>query len=268
MIKKILIIIVISIVLYQIYLNCIDDDEKIYKINNIENNNIENIIYTENENNIIENYTNSPDIIDTSIVDEYNNTSDIKLEIKPKNDNSEYPFLEPFGKAHFYENDELGKYYIWRFDNYNPWSQIILRPGNDFPFTFFIKMKIFSIKVFEDWKNIIPNIDFNSLSKELIIPSKDEEGALSVTNLLLNNMNGKLTLENIINKNLIPISVAKAKKFILVKDKLREQIIEIQNNTNETSQLNNIMEYSEDLAENNNISNDPVAFGGKEFTFL
>ena len=47
-------------------------------------------------------------------------------------------------------------------------------------------VKIPTFDMFNDWKKLIPNLSFNPESNEIIIPSNDEEGALSVANLMLN----------------------------------------------------------------------------------
>ena len=95
-----------------------------------------------------------------------------------------------------------------------------------YPYNFYIKLRIPSLKDYEDWKQVIPNIDFNPMTKDVIIPSKDEASALAVANLMVINFSGMMTLENILEKDLIQISIAKAKSHEMVKSKLREQIME------------------------------------------
>jgi hypothetical protein len=115
---------------------------------------------------------------------------------------------------------------VWDFEEPNPWSKIVYNSNDEYPYYFHIRLVIPSLKDYQDWKEIIPNIDFNPRSKELIIPSKDEASALAVANLIAINFSGQMTLENILDKNLIQISISKAKSHEVVQSKLREQIIE------------------------------------------
>jgi hypothetical protein len=114
----------------------------------------------------------------------------------------------------------------WDFDNPNPWSKVVYNPQDEFPYKFHIKLRIPSLKDYQDWQQIIPNIDFSPISKEVIIPSKDEASALAVANLMSINFGGQMSLENILNKNLIQISIAKATAHEVVRNKLKEQIME------------------------------------------
>ena len=143
---------------------------------------------------------------------------------------------------------ELGKFIIWTFVIEKPWTQIIYNYDQEFPFRFFIKVKIPSLNDYQTWKQIIPNLDFDSKTGELIIPSKDEAGALAIANLIISNFQGQLSIENILEKNLIPISITKAQQYEMVRNKLREQIIEsIQNKLTESK-----TDYEQDLANNKN----------------
>ncbi len=115
---------------------------------------------------------------------------------------------------------------IMVFDKPNPWSKIVIMPLEEFPYFFHIKAKVPSLNDFESWKQIIPNINFDPRAGELIIPSKDEPSALALANLILINFSGQMNLQTILEKNLIQISVAKAKSYEMVQNKLREQIME------------------------------------------
>ncbi len=132
-------------------------------------------------------------------------------------------------------------------DKPNPWTKIIVNERHEYPYLFHLKVKIPSLNDFENWKQIIPNIEFDPRSGELIIPSKDEASALAVANLIVTNFSGQLSLQDIISKNLIQISISKAKTYELVQGKLRDQIMEnlygSQNSTLETN-------YVKDLARN------------------
>ena len=125
---------------------------------------------------------------------------------------------EPF--ANTQENEVIN------FNKPHPWSKITIVRGDEYPFKFHIKLKIPSLNDFEQWKQIIPNLSFDPRPGELIIPSKDEASALALANLISINFLGQMSLANILEKNLIQISVGKAKGYEVVQNKLREQIME------------------------------------------
>jgi hypothetical protein len=164
-------------------------------------------------------------------------------QVQPQNYQESYPQASPMSK----QNESK----IMDFDKPNPWTKIIINPLEEFPYLFHIKAKVPSLNDFENWKQIIPNINFNPKTGELIIPSKDEPSALALSNLILINFSGQLSLQNILEKNLIQISVAKAKSHEMVQNKLREQIME----NIYGKQFNSVDTYYEqDLAKKNTIN--------------
>lgn len=159
---------------------------------------------------------------------------------------------------------------ITELDASKPWSKIIHKPNDPYPYYYFIKLKIPSLNDYEAWKNIIPNLNFDPRSGELIIPSKDEASALALANLISINFTGQLSLENILEKNLIQISIAKAKAHEVVQHKLREQIIE----NLQGSKFNNPdMNFEKDLVNLNKQdikNNEPSieAYTGGDYAYL
>jgi hypothetical protein len=144
------------------------------------------------------------------------------------------------------------EYKVQEFDKPYPWTKVIYNEDDEFPYYFHIRITIPSLNDFEKWKQIIPNLDFNPNSGELIIPSKEEASALAVANLICINFSGQMTIENILNKDLIRISIHKSLTHEVVRNKLREQIMEVLYG----KPSNNIKtNYEEDLAKNNNINN-------------
>jgi len=105
-----------------------------------------------------------------------------------------------------------------------PWSRVLYNENNEYPYYFYIKLKIPSLNDYEKWKEIIPNIDFNPNTREIVIPSKDEASALAVANLMCMNFSGSITMKEILSKDLIRVSITKAQGHDIVKEKLREQI--------------------------------------------
>jgi len=167
--------------------------------------------------------------------------------------------LNLFGEPH---EVVPNKFIIWTFTQPVPWSQIIYVYDQEYPFRFFLKIHIPSLNDYQSWKQIVPNLDFDSKTGELIIPSKNEESALAIANLIVSNFQGQLTIDNILQKNLIQISVMKAQQYDVVKNKLREQIIEAlhgqANQLNRTSKPQS-NDFEEDLAKNKkNIANQEV----------
>jgi hypothetical protein len=177
--------------------------------------------------------------------------------------------VDLFGKP---SQVEPGKYIVWSFVQERPWTQIVYNYHQEFPFRFFIKIKIPSLNDYQTWKQIIPNLDFDSKTGEIIIPSKDEAGALAIANLIVSNFMGQLSIESIIEKNLIPISVTKAQQYEMVRNKLREQIIE----SLQGKQIASKSDFEQDLAKSESKpvskesfeNNEPGAYEGGEFSYL
>lgn len=141
---------------------------------------------------------------------------------------------------------------VMEFDKPNPWTKIVIVPLEEFPYFFHIKAKVPSLNDFENWKQVIPNINFDPRAGELIIPSKDEPSALALANLILINFSGQMSLQNILEKNLIQISVAKAKSYEMVQNKLREQIME----NLYGKQFNSVQtNFQQDLAKGKRVEN-------------
>lgn len=135
----------------------------------------------------------------------------------------------------------------WQFDRPNPWSQIVHNPSDEYPYYFHIKLKVPSLNDFQAWKSVVPNIGFDPMAGEIIIPSKDEASALALANLIAINFSGMMTLDNILDKKLIQISVAKAKTHEMVQTKFREQI----NSIIYGKSQNNSSNFEKDLANPN-----------------
>jgi hypothetical protein len=172
-----------------------------------------------------------------------------------------------FGKPTEYEE---GKYILWEFREPKPWTKIMYKNNENYPFIFFIKIKIPSLNDYQTWKQIIPNLDFDSKTGELIVPSKDEGSALAIVNLIISNFQGQLSIENILEKNLIQISIAKAQQYDMVRNKLREQIVE----TLQGKESGNKSDFEQDLANNEANTNEsfgnnePDAYEGGDFSYL
>jgi hypothetical protein len=174
--------------------------------------------------------------------------------------------LTMFGKPSYIEEN---KYIAWTFNNPKPWSRIIYSYEDEYEFKFFLKVKIPSLNDYENWLSIVPNLDFITKTSELIIPSKDEASALAIANLIVSNFNGSISIKEIMDKKLIPMSVEKAIKYQLVRNKLKEQIMEALNNEPaKESCSTGTCNLSKEIVinEHNNITDDNVADYSLDFT--
>jgi len=147
------------------------------------------------------------------------------LDIQPKH--TLLNNLSPF-QSFDLENRTLGEVenypQIITYDTPNPWSKIIIYDNKEYNYHFYIKIHIPSLNAYENWKQIIPNLNFNATTRELIIPSKDEQSALALINLIYMNFMGQISLTNILEKNLIKISINKCKAYKVIENKIRDQI--------------------------------------------
>jgi hypothetical protein len=127
-------------------------------------------------------------------------------------------------KSHEQKSDN---YQVIDYDKPNPWTKIIFDSTQEYNFNFFIKIKIPSLNDYEKWKEIIPNLDFIPKTGELVIPAKDEPSALALANLIISNLMGYLSINDILEKNLIQISISKCKSHEIVQNKIRLQIVDM-----------------------------------------
>jgi hypothetical protein len=252
MIQKSLVFIILLIVFYDIYIN---NQKLITKVTN-------------KTNDII---INKPNIVTPNSITTTQH-QDIDEDItQGENELRENIDPELYGKPADYVKD---KYILWDFRDPNPWSKIVYKYNDPYPFYFFIKVKISSLNDYNNWKNIITNLDFDPKTGELILPTQDEESALAIINLILVQFKGDLSMEDIISKNLIDISINKIKKYDVVKNKIKEQII-----INTNSNIINKIAAKQDIT-NTSISPNPkisipvmqssdfLPYDGSEFSFI
>jgi len=269
MVKKLLVFIILFIIFYDIYIIFISEKNS----KNNEN------IYTEqietsnkySENSYINKNKSNNKKNDISLEESY--TDELYQE-----EFIDKPYISPnmFGKPTEFEKDN---YIVWEFDEPSPWTKIVYKYNENYPLYFYIKIKIPSLNDYQDWKKIIPNINFNPRTGEIIIPTDDEETALSIINLIISNFKGDISIKDIINKNLIDISIDKAKKHDTVKQKLIEQInnnIKIKNNFLNDRELEKEKD-TEDIIESIPIINKPsenhksdqyIPYEGTEYSFI
>lgn len=93
---------------------------------------------------------------------------------------------------------------------------------------------------FKQWQDIMPELEYDLNTKEIMIISKDEKRAIAILNLIISNMQNNINLDDIIDRDLINKSILKARKFNLVETKLIELIKE--NNKKELNIFDNNIE--------------------------
>jgi len=261
--KNYLLFIVLFIILYDIYLNYNKEtkpkSKKTVKISHSDDTPtsfLSSNFSTKRDDQLVETTTfieNNKIIYDDEIIPTQNNSIDLNM----------------FGKPTHIEED---KYIEWEFYENNPWSKIIYYYNKEYPFYFYIKIKIPSLNDYENWKNIIVNIDFDPKTGEIIIPTKDEESALSIANLITLNFEGELSLNEIVKKDLIGTSITKARKSENVKNNIKEQIIDniIIKNIKEVSDTSSLKSSSKKLSKNLDIksNHEYIPWEGAEFSFI
>jgi len=268
MTKKIFTFIIIFIIFYEIYLLYLKPKNSLInnkiQLNKVEKNDKENTINVNKLFSFINGDETNNDENDNDENITINNNDSNNINYSKNDDSNE--FIENidsnmFGKPTQYEINNI---IVWDNLEQKPWSKIIYKYNSNYPFHFYIKIRIPSLNDYNNWKQIISNLEFDPKSGEMIIPTEDEETALSIANLIISNFKGDLTLEEIINKNLIDISIRKAKKYEVVKNKLIEQIM-INLNDKPKESFTNTETFTTDLA----IKNDDfVAYEGIEYSFF
>ena len=110
-----------------------------------------------------------------------------------------------------------------------PWDKIKETKENNY---YYINIIHFDEVKFIEWKNIIPDLEYGIHNKLLKIPSKDEERAMSIVNLIISNMKGDIELNEIIKNDLINKSIIKSRKFNVVFTKIKNLVLENNVNSN------------------------------------
>lgn len=148
----------------------------------------------------------------------------------------------------------------WEFSKPNPWSKIYYNTAND-TVSFGIKHKVIP-QIIDEWERILPNIGCND--NLILITTKDEETALGIINLVLSTLNNEMTIKDVLDNNLINISVGKIKSHPLVKNKILEQIL-----SKITVKEEFKSEVTADLADKSSKSTFGFeAYGGNEYQFI
>ena len=240
MFKNTYITLIVLIIIYQIFLDCTKDFE----------------IDSENEKDDQNEKPENISVTNKSLSESSNKTEstiDVSSEHSekeiPKKQNNEEHFSDfGYGRAHQIKNINGKKMYIWLFKENIPWSKIIYNQNSEYMYEYTFKVQIPSLKVYKEWKSLIPNIYVEPNTSEITIPCNDEEGALTVCNLIINNFQNKISIDQIMKDDLINQTINKLKKYKSLKIKLKNQIIQLLNGYNKT---NSRKDYSQDLSLDN-----------------
>jgi len=187
---------------------------------------------------------------------------------KNKNSNKLLNYNKNNNLINYDENDNL--LYKYKNDKYfksdknydiSPWSNIY-KLNND-QSIYCIKIDIPSLNDYENWKQLVDNIDFDPRTKEMKIIAESEATALAIVNLMIANFNGDISLHDILNKNLIEISIHKANNYNVVKIKLKEQL-----NNRLQKKIKIPSEFKKDLAYDNKNYENIDAYEGNDYSYL
>jgi len=164
------------------------------------------------------------------------------------------------------ENDKIyNQPRILTFDKPEPWNKIIFDENNKYPYTFFITLDIPNFNDYHNWKQIIPTLNFIPHTKELTISTINENVALAIINLIILTFSKKLTLDDIISKDLINISISKSQEHNDINNSFKNQIIQYLYESFENITDNNI----DNNIDNNDINNNFIsAYDNSDYSYL
>jgi len=209
-------------------------------------------------------------------IDKKNNLKSIKHRNLHQKHQHEYKQDHEHQHSHEHNSPKhshhINKYKNIEFNNPNPWNRIIYDPDSKLLYTFFIKIEIPSFNNYHDWKNIINNIEYIPKNTELSISVPDEETAIAIINLIIMTFTNKISIEDIISKDLINISIVKTKENPDIKEKFREQIKEyIYSQNNNDLEINNLKtnnNLQQPKKQKSNLTENIDAYDGNDYSYL
>jgi hypothetical protein len=154
---------------------------------------------------------------------------------------------------------------IINFDNPKPWNKIIFDETNQYPYTFFISLDIPSFNIYHDWKQIITTLNFIPQTKELTISTINEDIAIAIINLVILTFSNKVSLDDIIDKDLINISITKVSNNPQIKLNFKNQIIEYLYTPTVDTHNPTKEPIQESIQEPNNVIS---AYDGSDYSYL
>lgn len=145
-----------------------------------------------------------------------------------------------------FTNSELEKVKEIIIVNKEPWVKI-KKKGNIN--NYYINIINFDEVKFLEWKDLIPDLEYDITDKVLKIPSKDEERAMSIANLLISNMKNDIDMSEIIKNDLINKSIKKSRKFNVVFTKIKNLVIE----NNKDTSFSTLVDTSQRLEDRKSV---------------
>lgn len=198
------------------------------------------------------------DLTESTEFDTHQETETVNEKVLKKVNNPQLKRFEKYGHPTDIFDDKGSRIMFWKLNN-KPWSSLHYNISKNIC-TFSLNALI-EKDLLHSWNQIIPNIGFNDKDSTIIITTDDENSALALTNLILSTINQELTIKEIVESNLLDISLNKIRGHPLVKTKILEQI-----NEKLSNKINHVKsDHSIDLA-TSKIS--IGAYGGNEFTFI
>ena len=149
-------------------------------------------------------------------------------------------------------------------DNIKPWYEIRkLENGSN---EYILKVNNFNENKLIKWKELITNFNYDNTNNKISYITNQEGEALAIINLVLSNLNNDIELKEILDNNLLQISIKKAINHKLVLKKLKD-LIESSNN----KEINEDFEYNIDTYNiDNSLNNQDMIepYIGKEYSLL
>ena len=290
MIKVSLIFIILCIIIYQFYQNSKEDKSNLIQADNNEEKEVDstklNQINVESNQEV--NQSNIQGIDEMELNQEVNqskllqNSADLKvaspkqvikqtkkiMNSKSNNKNKMVPNHKDTWSHPIYGKPTkvLKQGYYFKINNPYPWDSLVFNDKMNPSTLYMINLspmlnfqpKDVIVSVCLEWSRYFEtqnvNIALNTNTFELILPSNDENIAITICNLLLNCIKGDLDLRTIIKNKLIEISVVKIKSYPVVKKKIIDQILSTINGSELIDTQSNTPAYEEDLAIDNDIT--------------
>jgi hypothetical protein len=230
LLREILIGILIGIVCYQIYLEYFCP--KKHKSKNEKSKN--------NKNEIVNKHTQNKL--------EKNEETEVSQDEPEQVNNNDQNMTHPeYGNS--IGESELGLVFMGKA----PWSQVFIDTKNN-KTCYGINISNFmnNKQLLHKWKEIVPIMLSEYL---LIIPAEEEIIALAIANMILSNLSGNISIEDVMKKNLIQQSINKMSQYDLAVKKIKENIMSYLNPETSTDKE---FSYSEDLATSEGDNNEEL----------
>ena len=186
----------------------------------------------------------------------------LKKEKEEENKNTTPNEIKPMENSLLSKLDKLQE----NNDNIKPWYKI--RDLNNSFNEYILKLNNFNESKLVQWKELIKNLKYDKINKKISYTTQQEGEALAITNLILSNLNNDIELKEILDNNLLQISIKKATNYKLVAKKLRELIESANSKEIEESFDFDVDTYNIDQNNSHNKQDPFQPYIGKEYSLL